>query len=121
MENTLPVATSLPRVRAGGPPRWGSSPRQRRRRYGCGNLLADQPIGCPPLRTLRRIRSDVAFLKRAMTLEPQRLEVGDGRGAGATFADAAAHVRGTGPAPALATLDRLVAIVRPIACSASRR
>jgi uncharacterized membrane protein YccC len=54
----------------------------------------------PLLRTLRRVRSDVAFLGRAMALEPRKVEVATSEALTRYFADAAAFVRGIGSAPA---------------------
>jgi uncharacterized membrane protein YccC len=67
----------------------------------------------PLLRTLRRVRSDVAFLGRAMALEPRKVEVTTSEALARHFADAAAFLRGIGPPPALATMDGVIGTVPP--------
>jgi uncharacterized membrane protein YccC len=61
--------------------------------------LRTGPPAAPLLRALRRVRSDVASLGRAMALEPRRVEV--------TTSEALAR------APALATLDGVIGTVPP--------
>jgi uncharacterized membrane protein YccC len=75
--------------------------------------LRTGPPTAPLLRTLRRVRSDVAFLGRAMALEPRTVEVTTSGALARYFADAAAFLRGTGSAPALATLDGVIGTVPP--------
>ena len=65
----------------------------------------------PLLRTLRRLRSDVAFLGRATAFQPGKAEVTMSEALARHFADAAAFLRGNGPAPALATLDGVIGMV----------
>jgi hypothetical protein len=48
-----------------------------------------------------------------MALELQKLEVATSEALARHFADAAAFLRGIGPAPALATLDGLIGTVPP--------
>jgi hypothetical protein len=74
------------------------------------------PPAAPLLRTLRRVRSDVAFLGRAMALQPGRVEVATSEALARYFTEAVAFLRGTGSAPALKTLDDVIGC-RPIACS----
>jgi hypothetical protein len=71
------------------------------------------PPAAPLLRTLRRVRSDVAFLGRAMALQPGRVEVATSEALARYFTDAAVFLRGTGSAPALATLDDVIGTVPP--------
>jgi uncharacterized membrane protein YccC len=71
------------------------------------------PSAAPLLRTLRRVRSDVAFLGRAMAFEPRKAEVTTSEALAQYFADAAAFLRGNGSAPALATLDGVIGTVPP--------
>jgi uncharacterized membrane protein YccC len=71
------------------------------------------PSAAPLLRTLRRVRSDVAFLGRAMAFEPRKLEATTSEALAQYFADAAAFLRGIGAPPALATLDGVIGTVLP--------
>jgi uncharacterized membrane protein YccC len=75
--------------------------------------LRTSPSAAPLLRTLRRVRSDVAFLGRAMAFEPRKLEATTSEALAQYFADAAAFLRGIGSAPALATLDGVIGTVPP--------
>ena len=65
----------------------------------------------PLLRTLRRLRSDVAILGRATAFQPGKAEVTMSEALARHFADAATFLRGIGPAPALATLDGMIGMV----------
>jgi uncharacterized membrane protein YccC len=67
----------------------------------------------PLLRTLRRVRSDVAFLGRAMAVEPRKVDMATSEALARYFADAAAFLRGIGSAPLLATLDGVIGTVPP--------
>jgi uncharacterized membrane protein YccC len=75
--------------------------------------LRTGPAVAPLLRTLRRVRSDVAFLGRAMVFEPREVEVTTSETLAQYFADAAAFLRGLGSAPALAKLDGVIGTVPP--------
>lgn len=75
--------------------------------------LRTGPSAAPLLRTLRRVRSDVAFLGRALASEPQKVEVAMSEAVGRHFTDAAAYLRGIRPAPALAMLDSAIGSVPP--------
>jgi uncharacterized membrane protein YccC len=75
--------------------------------------LRTGPSAGPLLRTLRRLRSDVAFLGRATAFEPRKVEVATSEALARYFAEAAAYLRGIGPAPALATLDCVIDTVPP--------
>jgi uncharacterized membrane protein YccC len=75
--------------------------------------LRTGPPAAPLLRTLRRLRSDVAFLGRAMALEPRKAEVATSEALRQHFADTAMFLRGIGSAPALATLDGMIGTVPP--------
>jgi hypothetical protein len=75
--------------------------------------LRTGPPATPLLRTLRRVRSDVAFLGRAMAVEPRKVELATSEALARYFTDAAAFLRGIGPAPALATLDDVLGTVLP--------
>jgi uncharacterized membrane protein YccC len=75
--------------------------------------LRTGPPAAPLLRTLRRVRSDVAFLGRAMAFEPRQVEVTTSEALSRHFAEAAAFLCGIGSAPALATLDGVIGTVPP--------
>ncbi|MDR3537417.1 MAG: FUSC family protein [Acetobacteraceae bacterium] len=71
-------------------------------------FLCTGPPAAPLLRTLRRVRSDVAMLGRAMAIDPDI----DGSAAAEALAQhfkaAAAFLRGDGPAPPLDLLDAAI-------------
>ena len=73
--------------------------------------LRTGPSAAPLLRTLRRVRSDVAFLGRAMASGPLKVEVTIGESLNRYFADAAAYLRGLQSAPELAMLDSVIGTV----------
>lgn len=68
-------------------------------------FLRTGPPASPLLRTLRRARSDVAMLGRAMAADPDIDGAPAGDALAAYFSGAAAFLRGNGPAPALTGLD----------------
>lgn len=73
--------------------------------------LRTGPPAAPLLRTLRRVRSDVAMLERAMAADPGSAGAEAGKALAGHFAAAAAYLRGTGPAPVLAPLDATIGSV----------
>lgn len=73
--------------------------------------LRTGPPAAPLLRTLRRVRSDVAMLERAMAADPDAAGPEAGQALAAHFAAAAAYLRGSGPAPALDALDTAIGAV----------
>ena len=75
--------------------------------------LRPGPPAAPLLRTLRRVRSDVAFLGRAMAFQPGKVEVTTSEAVARYFAEAAAFLRGIGSAPVVATLDGVIGTVPP--------
>jgi uncharacterized membrane protein YccC len=70
--------------------------------------LRTGPPAAPLLRTLRRVRSDVAIVGRAMIADEQMDGASAGDALARHFAAAASYLRGKGPAPDLALLDSAI-------------
>jgi uncharacterized membrane protein YccC len=62
----------------------------------------------PLLRTLRRLRSDVAFLERAMVMEPRTVDEAITGSLARHFTEAAGFLRGTTTAATLTRLDAVI-------------
>jgi uncharacterized membrane protein YccC len=73
--------------------------------------LRTGPPAAPLLRTLRRVRSDVAIVGRAMAADEQMDGTAAGDALASHFAAAAAFLRGAGSAPDLGLLDAAIGTV----------
>lgn len=70
--------------------------------------LRTGPPAAPMLRTLRRVRSDVAILGRAMLVDPQPNAASAAGAIRGCFDSAASFLRKGGPLPALDAIDRVL-------------
>jgi uncharacterized membrane protein YccC len=73
--------------------------------------LRTGPPAAPLLRTLRRVRSDVAMLGRAMDADTRAEGATASQVVAQHFADAARFLRGVGPRPSLASLDATIGTI----------
>jgi uncharacterized membrane protein YccC len=76
-------------------------------------FLRTGPSAAPLLRTLRRLRSDVAFVGRAMASEPGKTEPTISDAVAQHFSGLAALLRGTGAPVVISKLDGVIGTVMP--------